>query len=486
MFIICLLHHRKCNTTPDRCEYGAESHHRIEPGETVEQAIEKANEKHFSQSVGSGRKRDDKNSLVTESTGGSEVDDEVESDDNYDLPLAAFHKVENSIEKNNRRLERAGISERFTVSAEYYSTIKKRPDGYTYEDERVQFTLNRPQISYQGYHFLARVEEVSEGNYVAYTGPDSELKGWRPESMNCEYCNKKIARNKVYVIADENGNKKVVGGKCIELYTGMRPSNLWAMEYDVNDVLKDSDYQPGESGSSKRVESADDLLRVAYVISKDEGYKPTSFGLNSTVTKVDSVLHPQKNQPSGEALWGNKVLQESESVDIDSVKEEIREAIKDSDNDWSHNLRVFLQEDYVNTRGRGTVVSAMAALHKRREQKRQSKQWAKGFIGEAGEKVKDVQAKVIRAEEVEENYGYRPTLATKLTMQTSDGHRVFWKTSSAKVPREDDTIVFNATVKDTSTWRDVDSTRVIRAKWSAVEEDAESEGSDSDASSSAA
>lgn len=50
--------YRKCSTTPEKCEYGAENHHPIAENETVSQAIEKANEKRYAKNtVGGGKKR---------------------------------------------------------------------------------------------------------------------------------------------------------------------------------------------------------------------------------------------------------------------------------------------------------------------------------------------------------------------------------------------------------------------------------------------
>lgn len=452
-----------CRVTVQKCEFEDSPH--FETKAAASKYAEAKNEQEYQ----------DKKFAVISKSEAELIEAENDSVDDrdphsYDVLESGMVKVKKSIEKVNRRLEKAGIEDRFELEEKSrYQKVNSHKGQYFTED-RVKFTLNYPRISYNGYEFQARVEKTESGKFVAYSSPGVELSGWRPTSMECEHCHKNIPRSKVYAVKDADGNMKTVGGKCVELYTGLKPTNLWAMEYKVDKDLDEDDYKTG-GGAGTRVEKTDDLISIAYVLTKDSGYQ-NSYSEKPTSQSVSDVLYPERGiKPTPEEIeWANQKMEEAKDVDVAQIRKEVKEALKDSNNDWANNLKVLIDEEYVNSRGRGTVISAMAALHKQRAKKAQ-KPWAKGFLGEPKEKIAGVKAKVIKAEKDQETYGYNTSYVTKITMQTEDGHKVFWKTSSEDVPEKGETIVFNATIKDNTTFRDIDTTRVLRAKWSAVGED---------------
>lgn len=396
----------------------------------------------------------------------------------YDTPSAQtvdiradrLDKVHRSIERANRRLAAAGIEDRFEYTVETYKRRKVDPQGFMREEERATITLNRPRISYNGFEFQARVEKLDSGKLIAYSAPGVELDGWTPESMECEKCQKKIHRSKVYVVKDEDGKMTTVGGQCVELYTGLSPKSLWGMEYDLKDTIPDEDMAPTPDDSAPIVEKTDNLLAVSYVLTKENGYQNANSD-NPTSQSVGNVLYPQTKE---QEQFSQKILEEAEKVDADTIRREVETALKDAQGDWAHNVRTLMGEEYINSRGRGILVSSMAALHRARREK-EKPTWKKGFLGAEKEKIKDISAKVEKVNVVPGNYGS----VALITMRTDDDYRVFWRSSSDNIPNRGDNIVFNATVKGNDTYKGVDSTVIIRPKWEAVESE-DDDGSEED------
>lgn len=390
----------------------------------------------------------------------------------YDVNTDGFEKVQHSIDKANRRLERAGIEERFELDTREYNEIVTDKHGKKFQDNRIEFTLNHPQISYNDFTFQARVEQVGEDQYVALAAPGVELEGWQPEHMECEHCNKKIARTKVYAVKDSEGNMKTVGGKCVELYTGLKPSNLWALDYSLDDELDDTDYERNYNYNDQ-VEPVDDLLAVAYAVSEEDGgYRNRDYGGDSTADRVDEVLYggnmPMTSDQAEIARYGDRMREKADKVDVDEIKEEIRDSLKGSNNTWANTVRTLLDSEHVTKRSRNILISSMAALHKSRKKKA----WAEGYLGKPKDKLESVNAEIVKIDRYENNYGYNAKPMYYITLKTESGHNVLWKTSSDNIPdgQVNKNIVFNATVAEQKRRGSIDSTRIVRPKWEYVEE----------------
>lgn len=394
----------------------------------------------------------------------------------YDVPAYKEDEMRRALDKINEKLAKNGVEGRFNATFTPYTEVLKDNDGGLVSVERMKIELDRPKVSFNGFTFMARVEEVSPGNFIAYTAPGVEMNGYRPESMNCEHCNKVRHRSKVYVVQDENGNYKTVGGQCVQLYTGMSPAGLSAIEWD--EFASDSDPDWGSRGNFHGVEAynSDHTLQIAYALTEREGYKKADNWDDGGETTKGTVAEIARFYQTGTivgvspekerilAARYREILDEADKVSVKDVRKDIDDALQDVNGDWGDNLRTLMNENFVTGKQMGIFVSSMALLNRYKERKRQ-KPWSRGFIGSAKEKVKQVPAEVKKVQADYVYYGGREQTVYKIMMQTEDGHKVFWSTSSASIPEKGDKIVFDATIKDTSTWNDIDSTRIKNAKW---------------------
>lgn len=370
----------------------------------------------------------------------------------YSIPRYKLLEVQRKINKMNKRLERAGIEQRF--EAEYEDTEKiVTENGQTFLDKRTTVTLNRPVIKYNGFTFQARVEETEPGQFIAYNAPGQEMDGWRPTSMECEHCGKSRMRSKVYVVQDENGERKVVGGQCVKVYTGLSLNSLSAMEWDLEDDEDDLENDNMQHYKQNRVYNADEALTVTYALTSQEGYRKADDGEESTAYKVRDSL--DRDRPP---KINKKKLKE--------IRKEVTEALKDNNGDWATKIKTMMKSEFISKREMGIFVSSMAAI----QQKKKKVEWKQGFLGAPKDKIKEVKAEITRITYSESYYGYYPTTVANITMRTADGHRVFWRSSALEIPEEGDKIQFDATIKDHNTFKEQDSTVITRARWARLEE----------------
>ena len=145
----------------------------------------------------------------------------------YKVRKSSLPEALKRIDKANRRLERAGITERFEVTTREYL---HRDENSAVLTEMVGLTLNRPSISYEGWAFVGAHQSTPDGNIVSYGS------GERAVDMRCEHCGHNRPRSAVYTLRHESGDTAQVGSSCMKDFLGIAPAGLWALTADPVDV----------------------------------------------------------------------------------------------------------------------------------------------------------------------------------------------------------------------------------------------------------
>lgn len=385
------------------------------------------------------------------------------------------------IEKANRRLERAGIEERFEFT-EKLSYLKRRlPNGMTVADEYVSITLNRPSISYNGYNFLAAINKEEKG-FITRTPAGVELNGWKPEAQVCEHCGIKRPRMKTYLVEGPDGTRKQIGSSCLKAYMGLKPEGLWALSVDPLEKIGSEDDLPSFSSDRKASRPVKEMIALALAVS-DNG---KHFVPRSSYEKPTSDLVE-------EAIWGgykvDKQWQDEvnakykEYIENGRVDELIQKVQNLPDgNDYVANLKTVTSGEWVTPKSMGLLVSILS-LEKREKKKKEEKiAFTKGFAAAEGEKIKGMKATVVSNTEIEStDYYGAPMTKSRIIMQDSDGHQMIWWASNKidEVQDGDEVVFKSGSVKANKQYREVDQTVLTRVKFASVlqgeKEDSENE-----------
>ena len=376
----------------------------------------------------------------------------------FDIPATKLVDARRRVMRANHRLRAAGITEEFTIAEAPYSKVVTDKGGVPRQVDRVKVTLSRPTIAYEGYTFLARVEEVSAGNFLAYTAPGVELNGWRPTSMECEHCHKKRARSKVYVVSDDQGNYKTVGKTCVELYTGMTPEGLFALEWDELRKHHTDDWEREDVSYGTPVYNADAIIALAVNFVREEGYRSTAY-YNSTKDRILSVLSP--SSPEENAATAS-LLKAAEKVDVPFYRDSMEKEFAASTNDWATNVKAVLNLEWISVREIGLLASGVAPIVKNEVKEETFGAALNEFFSYEGAKFKV--AAVLEEKKYVSDYGYYSSGYYRMTFRTEDGYVLVWKTSTDTLPAVNARLMVFGRVKRHNEWRGRKTTLVTRVK----------------------
>lgn len=376
----------------------------------------------------------------------------------------------NEINKANRRLERSGITDRFTYTTE--DTVVSDPDnGINYQ--AVKFVLNKPRISLNGWDFMGTVDhyinEDGEQVVTTYGAGDKPLDtGFESDdAVKCDHCGYRRSRNKTYVVKNKEGEYKQVGSNCLAAFLGVKPKGLWALENPlVDEETHRAKYGTLSAGANRFM-----LLETRNVVA-----------LGLALTRGGSNYIPASHSHSTKQEVVNRILGVGENkneVDIAPHLEEadkmIKDSVFDSDEDYGRNMKTLLAQNSIPFSKVGYVVSVIPYYLRQQTVRKEAPPKAKGFIGEKGEKITGINdAKVEIVQSYQSNYGYNSVDGLFMVLRTPDNKLIQWSTTSRDERLErikKGTIIDlnQVTVKGQDTWKDEDQTAVKSVKFSLVE-----------------
>lgn len=412
------------------------------------------------------------------------------------LEIRAYRReeLEKKLATANKRLARSGIHDQ-SFSAQYEPFTRKvrrgaieLPDGTLFGGVEVlenwlRVTLSDISISTGHYTFVAALV-AEEAGYTVHCAPGQSLDGWkRPpvDDIHCDHCNLKRDRRRLYIIRDErDGSLAQIGHSCIELYTGLKIKGLWALEFDQQ-LRGFSEDDESYGGSREYSAPVNIVLGLAFAFS-DEGRSYVSVRAaecgvgEATGGLVRSTIfypprQPQSRDPRVQAAWrkycdtvqrGYEFAKDAALIsDIIASAETLK-----AGTDYADNMHTILagESGYVSERNVGILASLVAVYAREKElavQRERKAPPAKGFLGEKGDKLRDLEvtAKIVRVQDGL----YGPS--TWLVAFTDSGHEVTWSASGAKPWEPGDRIkIGSATVKGHRSYQGTDQTIITNGR----------------------
>lgn len=329
------------------------------------------------------------------------------------------------IEQANRRLERAGIAERFTYDLVDEPTLH---EGRWYDTQRL--ALDRPRISY-GEWALAGVHEATPSGELITHRLGGDRATPTPDDMRCDYCGHRRARTRILTITHpRTGEVKHVGSNCVELFLGVKPEGLWALSFDPDSREGQDWYANADTAVMHRGE--DVLLAALRASDGGERWRSRSsvgYGERSTVDDVRDALLNAQPAPTPD-----------EGKQLDALRAWVAAIPADTDESFLANVRASLAptsdgEVVVRDKHVGLASAAVAgwASAKRREARDQERRTERSLIvqehvGQPGDVLREHGlVTVVRSAGFETDYGYMEII----TMRDDRGRLLKWRTSAA-------------------------------------------------------
>lgn len=392
------------------------------------------------------------------------------------------------IDKANRRLERAGIDERFTIEWGDPEIREVQLDGgATVKREFRQLTLSSPAISYGGYEFVAALDQVGDG-FVARTRPGADLQGWRPDAQMCDHCHTRRHRNSTYVLRETaTGEVIQVGSACMDNFLGVKPEGLWSLGYDPLESDDGELWIRSSGGVRDSMQDTRLVVAAALVVSRmGSDYRPSSFD-SSTSAAVKDILYGYGGSSEVQAARAQLRVEAerlaAEAGTVDEVLAAVNEMSGDSD--YVSNMRLLAGAEHTGYRHTGLMASAVAVWNKNRERKvREARPKVQGWVAPTGTKINSMRTAEGRAglevtvERLIEVDGfqtyYGSNTDTIMLMRTPDGRAVKWKASNATFTLEpgDRLLLTSGSVKANDTYERTgeDQTVLTRVKFELLDD----------------
>ena len=390
----------------------------------------------------------------------------------YDIPSARLHDAIAKINAANKKLERAGIDNRFTYKTEEYLQKTTR-DAYGFPQDsyelRTKLTLSEPKIAYNGWQFVAALDATEHG-FITRTAPGQDLEGWRPDTQECDHCGKARHRNSTYIVKNAAGERKQIGSNCLEPFLGVKPKGLWALEWDLD--MEEPGERDDYAGGGSDVIPVRDLIATALAVSDGgKGFmsraKATQWQKTSTADATNSHLF-DRSRSLREARERAKAEVAAAGYLKDGTVDAVIAAAQaaEGDGDYVTNLKTSLAGEWVGRQHAAIAISAIGVWRRGQERAAEKATITKGFAAPVAAKITGIPATVTKVSYHDNPYDYYGGVNTLVIFQTPDGHQVKWFASGRKEFEVGQVGAFTGgSVKAHEEYQGVDQTVVTRVKF---------------------
>lgn len=386
--------------------------------------------------------------------------------------------VTKRLEAANKRLDRAGM-ERIRWSVQQHEVVLSPGSrwGLMEVGELTDLVIDYPEIKTATHDFIGSMTQ-EEAGVLTRLREDTDLGDWRPRESWCDHCGTNRKRHATYVVRDrETGEYSQVGSSCLEGYLGVDPADLWILSYSPlkeDERRQRSEPRPESARPKADVRSA---LATALVVSGDGSSFISRSRANdayergrtdkdiSTYAAVRAALDDLTS--SADTARGNAeaIRREAEGrlEDVDAFIADV--LASDDESEYMGNLKVLLSGESCEIYNLGTLVSAVA-VYRRMHPAPVDESKVNEWLGQPGDKLKDLKASVERVRYTDGYYGR----STIVTMRTESGHELTWFANNSPDLVEGDKIdITGATVKKHDEYEGRKQTVVIRTKFAVTE-----------------
>lgn len=288
----------------------------------------------------------------------------------------------------------------------------------------------------------------------------------------CEHCNLTRRRKQSMLlvkVTDGVTEYRVVGTSCIKDFLGHHNPKTLMEVFSLESTIHEWAGYGGASSSYKRaMDSVLEVLTVTAMYTRMNGYvRAGEWGDRiPTAHSVNNYMHSQ------DRYWVEE-RDANKPTDADRTKAQQAfdwglEQAKEDDSEYWHNMGNALNAGAITGKRFGLVCSLMysffIAEEKRLRENRLSEK-ANLYLGEPGERLKDIEATVVRVRPSDGFYGPQ----TIITLETPDGNTLTWFATGSLDVEAGDYWKLTGTVKKHTEYKGVRQTQLTRVKYADID-----------------
>src|SRR5258706_1985685 len=383
----------------------------------------------------------------------------------YRIPSWNVSDFESKMNRFTNKAKKLNIPFGFTLESK--ETVKVIDPLTAWDSYRTDYIYSvygeSPTIA--GYTFLAKLERMGNDNLIHSHNTTFDFTNYRECELICEHCKINRSRNFYYLIQSESGEVKIVGGNCLANYINLPNAEDIAKFYGGSFELIKS--YSDEENASEKFNTGKTLLKIEsflpYAIQSinKQGYKKSD---SDNPTKYDSLNRyfvPKEKLTDFEIEEAKKILS--------YVQNKLNEKMVNAKNnnmfgitEYDITLLKLIEYGYMSEKHSGYIVSIIPMYHRMVEKELTIKnQPESNHLGEVGTKLNNINAKVIRYNQIENNYNG----VTHLYTFDSDGSIItYFASKSFDIEAGDNVNIIIATIKKLDSFNCKKQTVIIRGK----------------------
>lgn len=322
-----------------------------------------------------------------------------------------------------------------------------------------------------GWEFVAKVQHTDNGNIITGVGIEVPEKYYTSKPV-CEHCNSKRTRKYTYIVRNtETGEFKQVGKSCLKDFVGGYDIG-WIAQYIsmFEELIVGEAPMPGSS--YKAYIETEEYLRYAAETIKHFGFHKADTGEYSTLCKALTYYNVDHGNLTGK--MAEPYREEMAKVNFDAnseyAKQVVAEAIqwitgRDEQNNYYHNLKVAVANQYIVGNVYGILASLIAAYNKAMEIKAKREKAVEAeinsqYVGELKQRITATIKSIKCVTSWDTDFGY--TYVYKIIGQ--DGNTYTWKTGKGVDEEQAIGHPITGTVKAHTEFRGIKQTELTRCK----------------------
>jgi hypothetical protein len=364
----------------------------------------------------------------------------------------------------NKRANKIGVSP-INVTSISSEVVEIETDSYDLI-HTIEVSGDAPKVA--GWTFVGQIEHDADvGNVVkSIFGSEIPKEFWESKG-NCDHCNTNRVRNSTFILKNEAGAYKQVGGSCIKDFSGYaNPSDLnWVFSIDsqINDELYNYDLEKLSFGAGADIYKVDTVLARSIVYISKYGYisraTASETGSMSTADEIKSTF--SKNQTE----WTKSIIDSSFLV-ADKVLEILTfvkswNEEKQNSSEFNRNLFNFVTRGVCRSKDFG-YICCLPVVYKKHQESLESVNSLNEHVGSVGDVFQN--QLTVKAIRIGEGFAYN-TISVFYTFSDAEGRKYKWITSKTHGLNEGDSVTIKGKIKGHSEWKDIKFTDLTRCKF---------------------
>lgn len=385
-----------------------------------------------------------------------------------------FEDVEKKINRIKNKCKKYNCDFNYSIIGDEIRDVED-DEHFMHKVRYILVDVSGTAIAEDGWRFVGIIEHTTNGNILRINDTTLQVpKKYYNIDPICEHCNTNRRRKETCLIYNEpTGDWKQVGKSCLAEYTHGLDAELIARFASYYNVFEEaSNHHVSNADKSEYYVNVKDFLNISFDVIRHFGYRKTyldgEYNYDSTrniCSEIYAYLHGANTSDYFKELVKNHGVGLANSDAIINTENAIHWIMdQDDDNEYIHNLKVIVSNEYTSYKNLGILASLHQSysnyMEKEMRNKTQHIEITNEYVREVGSKLEHVKVNSFKLVSMFDNM-YGTTYLYSFI--DTEGHAYIWY-ASKYIQNPEKVIAVSGKVKDHSEYRGIKQTVLTRCR----------------------